>query len=48
LTAGVQISDGLATRLAEALACLDVARIEIDDLKERCSEPSTFGIKLVT
>lgn len=44
----VQMSDGLATRLAEALACLNVARIEIDDLKERCSEPSILGIKLVT
>ncbi len=44
----VQMSDGLASRLAEALACLNVAQIEIGDLRERCSEPSILGIKLVT
>ncbi|AZF62652.1 hypothetical protein [Pseudomonas sp. LBUM920] len=44
----IQMSDGLTTRLADALSCLSAARIEIDDLRERCSEPSILGIKLVT
>lgn len=43
----VQMNDALATRNAEAQAALKAAQAEINELKERCSEPAILGMKLV-
>ncbi|WP_232109256.1 hypothetical protein [Pseudomonas poae] len=44
----VQMNDALSTGKAEAQTALKAAHAEISELKERCSEPSILGIKLVT
>lgn len=44
----VQMNDGLATRLAEAEVALKDAQVEIGQLRERCAEPGSLGMKLVT
>ncbi|MFL1542428.1 hypothetical protein [Pseudomonas sp. O39] len=42
------MNDALSTGKAEAEEFLKKALTEIVELKERCSEPATLGMKLVT
>ncbi len=44
----VQMNDVLITRLAEVKEVLKTAQVEVEQLKERCSEPAILSMKLVT